>query len=404
MLFSYQKHLTMRKIIYPIILAWVCLSHLAFAQMQQQEDMQDILSKLDAGESIENMVINLSDINFATGTAELESVATTYLEQVVRLMEMAPNIDLFIQGHADNTGSDALNDRLSLSRAQSVQDFLTQRGIAAERLSVQGFGSSRPVADNETAEGRALNRRVEMEVLKRKEAETIQDIIVLRNSQRIGSRVLDFNDANIRYQQFSSEDTLLIKTNRVDTIYFADGAIKVFRHNDKQKKSFAEWWGENVPIFKEAEAFHKGNFVIGLGTGISNIGIGYREYQVNLPPAFFVAELPVGYNIGVGVSAGAMHWQNPEDEAFGYSYYAVSTRVAYHFNFGKKWDVYAGVAFTGRRVTKEYKGVSIYRQEIDPGLLLGVRYYLNNTFGFFAEIGDESVANPSAGLTLKFGN
>jgi len=140
-----------------------------------------------------------------------------------------------------------------------------------------------------------------------------------------------------------------------------------------------------------------------LGTGMSNIGVGYREYQINIPPAFIMAELPVGYNIGVGVSAGAMHWQNPEDEAFRYSYYAVSSRVAYHFNFGKKWDVYAGVALTGRRVTKEYEGISIYRQEIDLGLLLGARYYLNNTFGFFAEIGDESVANPRAGLTLKFG-
>ena len=387
-----------------MILIWVCIFHPSLAQERQQKEyMQEILAKLDAGESIENMVINLSDINFATGTAQLEPVASSYLEQVVRLMEMAPNIDLFIQGHADNTGSDALNDRLSLNRAQSVQDFLAQRGIAVGRLSVQGFGSSKPVASNETAEGRALNRRVEMEVLKREEAETIQDIIVLRNRERIGSRVLDFNDANIRYQQFSSEDTLLIKTDQVDTIYFADGAIKVFRHNE-QKKGFSEWWKENMKIFQESEAFHKGNFVIGLGTGISNVGVGYREYQVNIPPAFFVVELPVGYNIGVGATAGAMHWQNPEDEAFRYSYYAVSTRVAYHFNLGKKWDVYAGIALTGRRVTKEYEGISIYRQEIDPGMLLGVRYYLNNNFGFFAEIGDESVANPRAGLTLKFGN
>jgi hypothetical protein len=78
--------------------------------------------------------------------------------------------------------------------------------------------------------------------------------------------------------------------------------------------------------------------------------------------------------------------------------------VAYHFNLGRKLDVYTGVTLTGRRITKDVAGVSIYRQKIDPGLLLGVRYYLNNSFGFFAEIGDESVAYPKAGLTLKFGN
>ena len=343
-------------------------------------------------------------IYFDFDTETIRSVSLPLLDQVAEVIGRLPATRrIRVDGYSDSEGDAEYNLDLSYRRARAVVEYLSSQGVPRNRLEYRGYGEVNPVAPNDSPEGRALNRRVEMKVLKRKEVETIQDIIVLRNRDRIGSRVVDYNDAKIRYQQFSSEDTLIIRTYRVDAIYFSDGTIKVFRHNENQKKGFAEWWEENVKVFKESEAFHKGNFVIGLGTGMSNIGVGYREYQINIPPAFIMAELPVGYNIGVGVSAGAMHWQNPEDEAFRYSYYAVSSRVAYHFNFGKKWDVYAGVALTGRRVTKEYEGISIYRQEIDPGLLLGARYYLNNTFGFFAEIGDESVANPRAGLTLKFG-
>lgn len=388
-----------------MILIWGCIFHPSLAQERQQKEyMQEILAKLDAGESIENMVINLSDINFATGTAQLEPVASSYLEQVVRLMEMAPNIDLFIQGHADNTGSDALNDRLSLNRAQSVQDFLAQRGIVVGRLSVQGFGSSKPVASNETAEGRALNRRVEMEVLKRKEAETIQDIIVLRNRDRIGSRVLDFNDANIRYQQFSSEDTLLIKTYRVDTIYFADGAIKVFRHNE-QKKGFAEWWKENVPFFKESEAFRPRQTVVGLGIGFrNNVEVSRETNQIIIPPAILMVEHSLLYNVGLGLSVGAMRWSRNEDEGIHYMYYAVGLRLAYHFNLGERFDLYAGGAVTGRMGTVSNGEITLSRENVDVGLLLGARYYFTNGVGLFAEIGDESVAYYRTGLAFRFGN
>lgn len=368
-----------------------------------EAEVQKILQKLDAGESIENMVINLSDINFETGTAQLENRATTYLDMVVNLLHKAPNIDLYIKGHADNTGSDEVNNRLSLSRSQSVQDYLLSQAIDSARLAIRGFGSSMPVADNSTTEGKALNRRVEMEVLKREEAETIQDIIVLKNRERIGSLVINYDEEQVRYTQFTNEDTLTLRTERVDTIYFADGRIKAFSRPPKKKFDFAEWWSENVPIFRTSEAFHPGNFVIGFGIGVNNIGIGYRDNQVSIPPVLFIAELPVGHNIGLGVTAGTMRWATQETPDIIYMYYAVSTRVAYHFNLGKKLDVYTGVVLTGRRISVTNGEITINRQEIDPGLLLGVRYYLNNTLGFFGEIGDESVAYPKVGIAIKFG-
>ncbi len=367
--------------------------------------MSDILQKLDAGEPIENMVINLSDINFATGTAQLAPRAASYLEKVVSLMQKAPNIDLFIQGHADSTGSEVLNNRLSLDRARSVQQFLVGQGIDTTRLSVKGFGSSRSVADNRSAAGRAQNRRVEMEVLRREEVETIQDIIVTADRRRIGSSVIDYDDTDVRYTQFTSEDTLSIRTERVDTIYFSDGTVKTFPRPVKEKFDLAKWWNDHVPIFRESQAFHRGNFVIGLGIGFTNnVGIARRDHPVSIPPLLFITELPIGHNVGVGLTGGIMRWGDEETSNITYTYYAVSTRATYHFNLGPRLDVYAGVALNGRMVTATNPEVRLSRDKIDLGMLLGVRYYFNPTFGAFLEIGDESVSYAKGGLAIKFGN
>jgi len=77
----------------------------------------------------------------------------------------AQNIRVEIAGHTDARGSDAYNSKLSNQRAQSVMNYLTERGIAADRMSAKGYGESEPVADNETDEGRELNRRVELKIL-----------------------------------------------------------------------------------------------------------------------------------------------------------------------------------------------------------------------------------------------
>jgi hypothetical protein len=243
-----------------------------------------------------------------------------------------------------------------------------------------------------------------MEVLKRQEVETIQDIIVLRNRQRIGSVVIDYNDENIQYKQFTDDDTLSIQTAQVDTIYFSDGTIKVYSQPPKEKLGFAQWWEKNVPIFKESQSFHKGNFVLGLGIGINNVGIKSQDHQVSIPPVLLIAEMPVGYNLGVGITAGTMRWTRKETDDIVYMYYAISTRLAYHLNLGRKLDVYLGAALTGRMGTASSGEETINRKKVDVGLLLGARYYLNNTIGLFAEIGDENVAYPKGGLVFKFGN
>jgi outer membrane protein OmpA-like peptidoglycan-associated protein len=108
----------------------------------------------------------LYGIRFASDSARVTADSSTTLGAVLALMNKQPSLKLRIEGHTDSTNTDQYNLQLSKRRAAVVVDWLVQHGIAASRLSADGFGSSRPVADNVTAQGRMLNRRVEISLLK----------------------------------------------------------------------------------------------------------------------------------------------------------------------------------------------------------------------------------------------
>ena len=103
-----------------------------------------------------------SGILFATGKSSLNSNSKTALLSFANSLKNTPETDVAINGHTDNTGSRAINEKLSLERAQSVSNFLTENGVPAERMTVTGYAFDQPVADNSTPEGRAENRRVEI--------------------------------------------------------------------------------------------------------------------------------------------------------------------------------------------------------------------------------------------------
>jgi len=105
-------------------------------------------------------------IHFDTGSSKLRADSMPALNAVLGLINGRPGSKWIMAGHTDNQGSDALNIPLSKARAASVISWLTAHGIASDRLDPEGFGSTRPVADNATANGRALNRRVEILVTK----------------------------------------------------------------------------------------------------------------------------------------------------------------------------------------------------------------------------------------------
>jgi OmpA-OmpF porin, OOP family len=107
----------------------------------------------------------LKQVQFATGKATILPKSYPILDEVVRLLKV--NIDILhldVEGHTDNRGSDDLNEKLSNDRANSVMKYLVEHGIAANRLAAAGFGPRRPIADNNTADGRQKNRRVEFHI------------------------------------------------------------------------------------------------------------------------------------------------------------------------------------------------------------------------------------------------
>jgi outer membrane protein OmpA-like peptidoglycan-associated protein len=109
--------------------------------------------------------IVLNDIYFEVGKADIDIAFSTDLDKLIQFLKDNPETRLEIQGHTDNTGSLNLNNKLSQSRANSVVDYLTKNGIDRNQLIAKGYGSTLPVADNATAEGRTKNRRVVMKVL-----------------------------------------------------------------------------------------------------------------------------------------------------------------------------------------------------------------------------------------------
>lgn len=102
------------------------------------------------------------EVNFATDAAQILPDSEPQLAQVIALLRADPQLRLAVGGHTDNSGTPTHNQQLSQARADAVVQRLTAAGIAADRLSAQGFGQTQPVADNANEEGRAKNRRVEL--------------------------------------------------------------------------------------------------------------------------------------------------------------------------------------------------------------------------------------------------
>ncbi|MGP8157610.1 MAG: OmpA family protein [Candidatus Acidiferrales bacterium] len=107
----------------------------------------------------------LYGIRFRSDSAELGPESNATLLQIAALMKSQPQLRIGVEGFTDSTNTDAYNMDLSRRRAQAVVAWLTQQGISSARLTAQGLGKSRPVADNATPQGRALNRRVEIVAL-----------------------------------------------------------------------------------------------------------------------------------------------------------------------------------------------------------------------------------------------
>ena len=103
-----------------------------------------------------------ADVSFDVGRYAIKPNMRPVLDRLASTLNQHPVTTVTIIGHTDSTGSDAVNDPLSVNRAAFTRDYLVQRGVSAQRIAVDGRGSRQPVADNSTASGRAMNRRVEI--------------------------------------------------------------------------------------------------------------------------------------------------------------------------------------------------------------------------------------------------
>lgn len=108
-----------------------------------------------------------NDISFDTGRSDIKANLRPILDQFAQGLSQQTSMEVKIVGHTDNTGSDAINNPLSVNRAQSARDYLVARGVSSQRISIDGRGSREPIADNATEAGRARNRRIDIYLAER---------------------------------------------------------------------------------------------------------------------------------------------------------------------------------------------------------------------------------------------
>ena len=105
-------------------------------------------------------------INFETSKAEINPESQGIIEQVAKMLELDKSLKISVEGHTDNAGNPKTNQKLSESRANAVMQGIVAKGISKARLSAKGWGAAQPLADNNTEDAKARNRRVEIVKMK----------------------------------------------------------------------------------------------------------------------------------------------------------------------------------------------------------------------------------------------
>jgi outer membrane protein OmpA-like peptidoglycan-associated protein len=129
------------------------------------QPVKDPIVQGGGGDNKESEPIVLKNVFFATSSAELRPESKNELDKLKQLLDDNPKMRIRLNGHTDSEGNDADNLNLSDRRAHAVRTFLINKGILAARLEAKGFGETKPIASNDTPEGRQENRRTEFVVL-----------------------------------------------------------------------------------------------------------------------------------------------------------------------------------------------------------------------------------------------
>lgn len=130
-----------------------------------EESFTALLNEVKTGAEAKDLKIELDNVLYSIGKADLKSESYATLNSLVSLLNANPEVKIEISGHTDNTGEAAKNLQLSEDRAHSVYDYLVGHGISADRLAYKGYGDTQPVASNDTEEGKKENRRTELKIV-----------------------------------------------------------------------------------------------------------------------------------------------------------------------------------------------------------------------------------------------
>jgi outer membrane protein OmpA-like peptidoglycan-associated protein len=145
-------------------------SRQAVAQAEQEKAQlreqlrQQLNAILETRETARGLIVNMSDVLFDTGKYTLKPGAKEKLAKISGIVLGHPGLKLEVEGHTDSVGGDDFNQRLSEQRADAVRGYLIAQGLTADSITAHGFGKTQPVASNDNAAGRQLNRRVELVV------------------------------------------------------------------------------------------------------------------------------------------------------------------------------------------------------------------------------------------------
>ncbi len=231
---------------FTLLLALFSFIHSLQAQDNSELELQGILDAFenDKSETVEGKKVDLKSLQFETGTDKLTSTDKQYLDRIIDYFKSLPTAILTIEGHSDNVGNKRNNQSLSEKRALAVKKYLVEIGASAERLKTEGFGSSKPIANNDTDDGRKLNRRVE---LKFSGVTNETHVINLENGTQVKAQFIMINkDGSIGYKETLKSPMKKLKAPEIKDIQFHNGS-QLVPQQDALVKRKIEQARQNAP-------------------------------------------------------------------------------------------------------------------------------------------------------------
>lgn len=380
----------------------------AQAERTTEAQIDALLARLDRGESIENMTVNIRDVNFELSSDQVTPETKQYLSKVVTFLQQVENIDLVITGHTDNQGQAAYNQDLSERRAATVRSFLVSRGVAASRISSRGLGQADPIASNDTKKGRAQNRRVEFEIIKKEQVVTIQDLILLCEGDTLGVLIDTVGEDYIRYRTFQTNEERTVPLSEVCAVVYDDGTridlaqapepVEPEPEKEPRVPIGEQIW--NALVFLHApEQFGSNSRILMLGPEVFHNLTSEELPNRNrsFPALGLTLERGLTDNIGVGGTLAAHYWGDP-DAGITMVYAAITGRAAYHFRVHDRIDPYLGVVASVRRVQLLAEDYRDGKTNLTLNPLVGVRFFASPRFGLYLEAGSDAIAKFRTGL------